>query len=492
MRKVLFATSEARPYAKTGGLAEVSGSLPVALREAGCDVRVVLPAYRSVLAGAAGLRRWEAPPPVPGAPPLRMLEGRFDDSDVKVWFVDAPELYDRPGGLYLAPDGAEWPDNAARFAHFCRAVAGLADPAADLPWRPDVVHCNDWQTGLVAPLLADLPARPGTVFTIHNLAYQGLFDRATFEALGLPWGWWTPEGLEFWGRWSFVKGGLAWSDCLTTVSPTYAVEIQSQAFGMGLEGLLRHRARDLTGILNGLDCHDWDPECDPALAAPYGPRDLELKGSNKRALQEECGLEPREDALLLGTVGRLTEQKGVDLVLDSLPRWMDGPMQWVVLGEGDAGLRRALSELARERPGQFAFRTGYDEGLAHRIVAGCDAVLMPSRFEPCGLAQLHGLRYGTLPIVRHTGGLADTVVDATVQSLRAGIATGFGFDPATPEAVALTLARALSVFRQPGLWRQMQRAAMAQDFGWGRSARAYLAVYDRAAARAAAPAGAGH
>lgn len=478
MRKVLFATSEVHPWVKTGGLADVSASLPAALRELGADVRIVLPCYRSVLrSGAHFIHR--ATLHVQGLPkPARLLElAPGGPAGASLYCVDVPALFDRPGGPYHGEDGRDFDDNAWRFLVFARAVVALAQGAL-ASWRPDIVHCNDWQTGLVPVLLDALPERPGSVFTVHNLAYQGLFDRATFEVLGLPWELWHPDRLEFHGLLSFIKGGLVYADRLTTVSPTYAREIGTSEHGRGLDGLLRRRAQDLVGILNGADYRLWDPAYDPELEVGYDATSLERKSVYRQALQQAFGVETTADRLLLCSVTRLTEQKGIDLVLDGLDQWGALPVQWLVLGDGEAQLRARLTAAAAARPHQVGVRFGYDETLAHHMVAGADAVLMPSRFEPCGLNQLYGLRYGTPPIVRHTGGLADTVVNATFENLHAQRATGFCFHDATPQAVAGTIAFAVKVWRQKILWRQLQHTGMAQDFGWARSARSYLHLYE--------------
>jgi len=480
--KILFASSEAVPLIKTGGLADVSGSLPLALRRLGHDVRVVLPAYAETLG--------RIPEPaslgtlaIPRAPaPVRLLGSTLDDSDVPVCLVDAPGLFDRTGNPYVGPDGQDWPDNALRFGTFCRAVAELALGHSGLGWQPDLVHCNDWQTGLVAPLLGDAAERPATLFTIHNLSYQGLFDRATFEALGLPAHWWTPNSVEFYGHLSFIKGGLALSDVITTVSPTYAAEIRQPHLGYGLHGLLSHRADRLYGILNGIDYELWNPETDPAIAQHYRATAFGRKHVNKAALQETFGLEGRDDALLFGHVGRLVEQKGVDLILAVLPRLMAEPdAQLAIIGSGNARLEELIRAATDEYPGRVGARLGYDEPLSHLLEAGSDAFLMPSRFEPCGLNQLFSLRYGTVPVVHRTGGLADTVVDATDEAIAAKTATGFVFDEPSSESLWGAVERALAHWRQPGKgWQQLAVTGMRRDYSWSASARRYAELYEAA------------
>ncbi|WJW74897.1 glycogen synthase GlgA [Thiohalobacter sp. IOR34] len=476
--KILFASPEAHPLIKTGGLADVAGALPRALKNLHHEVRLVLPAYRSLL------DTLETPPAEVArlqlhgdTAPVRILQTHLPGSALKVWLVDAPGCFDRPGNPYVGPDGHDWPDNAQRFARFARAVVELAQDRAGLGWRAELVHTNDWQCGLVPALLSLEAARPATLFTIHNLAYQGLFDAALLGELGLPPHWWSMEALEFHGRLSFIKGGLVFADRLTTVSPTYAREICTPQFGYGLEGLLRHRQDRLSGILNGADYQHWNPGKDPHLAANYNGRSLAGKAVDKAALQREFGLPERPQTPLLAHIGRLVEQKGVDLILGALPRLMEEDVQLVVLGSGEAQLEAALREAQAAHPQRIGVRIGYDEPLAHRIEAGADLFLMPSRFEPCGLNQIYSLRYGTVPVVRRTGGLADTVVDASEAALRKGTATGFQFDAPTTEALLQAIGRALGLYRQPPVWRRLIGAGMRQDFSWTRSARRYLEVY---------------
>ncbi len=484
--KILFAASEAQPLIKTGGLADVAGALPPALAHFGHDVRLVLPAYPEAVEKAIPLHHL-ASLRLPGSDePVRILEGRLGD-DVPLYLVDAPELFERPGNPYVAADGHDWPDNPERFALFCRAIAAIALDHAGLDWHPDLVHCNDWQTGLVPALLADEGNRPATLFTIHNLAYQGVFDRAAFDRLGLDPALWSLDALEFHGNFSFIKGGLAFADWITTVSPTYAREILTPAFGYGLEGLLRHRRERLEGILNGIDYRLWDPATDPAIPHHYDASRFGRKQENKRALQRELGLPEEKSALLFGHIGRLVEQKGVDMILDVLPGLLRRPgTQLVLLGSGSADLEQALREVAKRHPDRVAAWIGYDEALAHRVEAGCDCFLMPSRFEPCGLNQLYSLRYGSVPLVHRTGGLADTVVDATPHNLVEGRATGFVFDQPDSGALWKAMERAMEFWHQPGdAWRKLAVNGMRQDFSWDASARRYLAIYRRAIDRPA-------
>ncbi|HSH28318.1 MAG TPA: glycogen synthase GlgA, partial [Thiohalobacter sp.] len=407
---------------------------------------------------------------------------RLPDSRLRVWLVDIPEYFDRPGNPYLGPDGQDWPDNAQRFHAFARTVVELALDRAGLDWQPDLVHCNDWQTGLVPALLSLEPTRPATVFTLHNLAYQGLFPWETFRDLGLPGHWWSLHALEFHGQLAFIKGGLVFADWITTVSPTYAREIQTPAFGGGLEGLLRVRADRLRGILNGVDYRIWNPAQDPHLPQPYHSRSLAGKAVNKAQLQREFGLPRQPQAPLLAHIGRLVEQKGVDLLLACLPRLLASGAQLVLLGSGQPQLEADLRALRDRYPDRVGLRLDYDEALAHRIEAGADIFVMPSRFEPCGLNQLYSLRYGTVPVVRRTGGLADTVIDADATTLAAGTATGFVFADPTATALEAALRQALALYRQPRVWKQLIRTAMRQDFSWKRSAAQYLELYETALA----------
>jgi starch synthase len=478
--KVLFVTSEAYPLIKTGGLGDVCGSLPLALQSLDCDVRLLMPGYRDALAAAGNLETVAELATTPGGARINLIEGYLPGTRVPVWFVDFPPAYGRPGNPYLDHHGVPWTDNAARFALLARVASAIALGQAPLRWQPDVVHCHDWQTGLVPALLAQAPARPATVFTIHNLAYQGLFPHHLLAALGLPASWWSYDALEFHGQLSFIKGGIVYADWITTVSPTYAREIQTPAFGDGLDGLLRHRAQRLLGILNGIDTGIWNPARDAHVVAHYSAKRLAPKADNKAALQRELRLAPRADAPLIGMVGRMVHQKGADLLTAALPRLMQLGAQLAILGSGDAALERALRAATAEHPGECAALIGYDETLAHRIFAGADAFLMPSRFEPCGLSQLYALRYGAVPIVHRVGGLADTVVDANPAALESGTATGVVFESANALALGDAVARAVTLYRQPRTWKQLIATGMRQDYSWRHSAQDYARLYRRA------------
>jgi starch synthase len=474
--RVLFAASEIYPLAKTGGLADVGAALPVALAERGVDVRLILPAYPEALEAAANKSvHVKFEDAVAGT--TRLITARMPDSGLPVWLVDTPLLFNRRG-LYQDQNGIDWADNAERFAHLSRIATGIGLGRLALEWRPDVVHANDWHLGLLPAFLHTAQApRPATLFTIHNLAYQGLFPTSVFPKLGLPSNFLSVDGLEFYGKVSFLKAGICFSDHMTTVSRTYAHEVTTQEFGCGLEGLLRRRKRALSGILNGIDDRIWDPSGDPHLTAPFGRQHLAGKSVCKAALQRELGLAPASDLPLVVYVSRLTEQKMADLVLKSVPDIMRRQVQMAVLGEGDAGLERQFIDLAQLYPGQFAAYIGYEEPLAHRFHAGADILLHPSRFEPCGLTPLYALRYGAVPVVRGVGGLVDTIIDATDEKLRRGTANGVVFEEVSPVAMLAALDRALALYAQPILWRRLQSFGMSQDFGWNASARHYSNLY---------------
>ena len=482
MLRILFVSSEVHPFIKTGGLADVSASLPHALAELGHDVRILIPGYADALTRAGDAEPetgWTSP--VAGDP-TRLLRTRLPESEVPVWLLEAAGFSDRPGNPYLGSDGHAHPDNAERFDLLARTATAIAGDSGGLDWQPDVVHCNDWQTGLVPVRMLQYRIPAATVFTVHNLAYQGLFPHAAFEALGLPAWMWAMDALEFHGHLSFMKGGAVFADRLTTVSPTYAEEIQTPAHGWGLEGLFARRAGDLAGILNGIDRRYWDPRRDPYLDAHFDAQDMGGKAANKQRLQAELGLPTTGDAPLAVVITRLADQKGIDLIVNALPDLLATGMQLAVLGSGDRSYERTLTTMEKRHPQQLAVRIGFDEALAHRMEAGGDLFLMPSRFEPCGLNQLYSLAYGTVPVVRAVGGLVDSVVDATPEAIEAGHATGISYAGDTPAALVAAVQRALDLFARPEAWRRIQRTAMQQDFSWERSAARYGEVYQAALA----------
>lgn len=477
---ILFVSSEAHPLIKTGGLADVSGSLPVAIQKLKHDIRIVIPAYHDVLAKCEDLAE-VAQLHLPTAQhPVKIWQGVLPGSQVKLWLVDYPAAFDRPGNPYMTPQGEPWPDNPHRFALLSRAAVELSQNRAGLNWQADVVHCNDWQTALVPALLSLEPLRPATLFTIHNLSYQGVYGKEVFEQLQLPWELWHHNGLEYHDLFNMIKGGIACADIITTVSPTYAHEIQGHEQGNGLDSLLRHRSDRLYGILNGVDYDDWNPSKDSHLPNKYSARSFKEKLKNKRALQSEKGLPVRDDVPLIGLVARLVDQKGIDLVIHSLPHLIKHDMQLVILGSGEHHYEQQLQQWAEWHPDKISLQIGYDESLAHRIEGGADMFLMPSRFEPCGLNQLYSLKYGTVPIVRRAGGLADSVVEANEQNIAELTATGIVFDHAETYALCWALDRAISLYHQPEIWQQICKTGMKQKFDWKRSAERYIKLYTKA------------
>jgi starch synthase len=511
---VLSVASEIFPLIKTGGLADVAGALPAALAGEGVQVTTLVPGYPAVL------DQLEVAEPVHHfaalfGGPARLLRGRAAGLDLLA--IDAPHLYARPGNPYLGPDGRDWPDNALRFAALGDVAAQLAAGAppsagpgvgqgkapgivpgiashlaagaipapgsAAAPGivpgiAPDIVHAHDWQAGLALAYLHYREGRrPGTVITVHNLAYQGLFPPALLSALGLPPAAFSVEGVEFYGSIGFLKAGLVFADRITTVSPTYAAEICTPEGGMGLDGLLRARAPVLHGILNGIDDTVWNPAADKFIAADFSPTRLRRRAANKAALQARLGLAAAPDALLFGVISRLVAQKGLDLLLADLAGLPFPGAQLALLGAGESALEDGFIAAAAANPGQIACVTGYDEALAHQIQAGSDAILVPSRFEPCGLTQLCALRYGALPVVARVGGLTDTVIDANEAALAAGCGTGVQFSPVTAEMLQSALQRTAALWRQPTTWQRLQRNAMRSDVSWRGPAARYAALY---------------
>jgi len=475
--RVLHVASEIYPLVKTGGLADVVGALPAALAGAGADVRLLLPGLPRILAALTDAQTVFHCGPAFGAARVTLRRGRLTPSNLAAYVIDAPYLYARAGNPYLAADGKEWPDNHRRFGLLGWIGAHLAAGEIDPYWVPQVLHAHDWHAGLAPAYLAAHPVpTAATVFTVHNLAFQGLFPLQTRAELDVSPAQLTYEGMEFHGQLSFLKAGLAFADRITTVSPTYAQEIRTAEHGCGLDGLLRMRAARLSGILNGVDTAVWNPATDPGIAQRYDAARLAGKAACKRALQAELGL-PQRDVPLFALVSRLTHQKGIDLVLDALPELARHNAQFALLGSGEPALEAALARAVSEYPAQVAVRLGFDEALSHRLIAGADVILVPSRFEPCGLTQLYGLRYGTLPLVRRCGGLADTVVDANDANRAAGVATGFVFEQATGEELAAAIRRVVALYRDSAAWTRVMEQAMAQDVSWQKAAALYLALY---------------
>ena len=477
--RILFASSEIYPLAKTGGLADVSAALPKSLAKLDVDMHLLLPAYPGAVEAAERKSIELELDDFMGAGPLRLIFARTPDTHLPIWLVDCPMLFERPGGPYRDQNGQDWPDNARRFAVFNHVAARLSRGALLADWRADIVHANDWPTGLVPAILLETPGqRPATVFTIHNLAYQGLFPAGLYPQLGLPDEAFNVDGLEFHGQISFIKAGIRFSDRLTTVSPSYAQEILTAEYGCGLEGLLQRRAKDLIGILNGVDYEIWDPARDVYLPSNFSLDNIAGKLLCKAALQEEFGVKADLQTPLIVFVSRITDQKMADVVAAALPEIIGNDRALcVLLGDGERHLEEQFAAATLRYPGRIAFRVGYEEPLAHRLVAGGDILLHPARYEPCGLTQLYAMRYGTLPVVRNTGGLRDTVVDTTDDTLNKGTATGFIFNGTTSDDMVRCIERALALYRQPVAWRKLQRQAMAQDFGWEKPAHCYLGLY---------------
>lgn len=481
--KVMFVTSEAYPLVKTGGLADVSHSLCNALARLGQDVRLVLPAYRGVLQQVEDLQLlgWLN---LGADGDVRVLQAYHPEYLMPIWLLDAPAQFDREGNPYIDHEGNDWPDNPRRFTVFSRATALLAVDGLDIGWRPDVVHCNDWQSGLVHAFLYEERDPPRRIYTVHNLAYDCQFDYAEFQALGLPPHWWSMEHAEFYGNFSLMKAGLVFSDWINTVSPTYAQEICTPGYGYGYAGILQSFRYKLRGILNGIDTQTWDPEQDPCLVARYGidqPTREGAKRKNREALLKALGASKTlaaEDRPLIGSVGRLAYQKGMDLLLAVIPGILQQSNAcFAVIGSGDRALQQGLQDMADRYPDRVFIHLGYSEEKAHLLEAGCDMFVMPSRYEPCGLNQLYSLRYGTVPVVRNTGGLADTVVDVDETALANQSATGFVFDEANSSALRAALQRALEAYADKKVWRQLQDNGMTQDLSWEKSARSYLDLY---------------
>lgn len=477
---VLFASPEVFPLAKTGGLADVSAALPAALSELGVDIRIVMPGYTESLDLAESKRKAIPLGDIQGLGEAALIVARTPDSGLPLLLVDCPALFRRHGRLYSDPEGKEWPDNAIRFALFSHAVTRIALGKAGINWRPHIAHVNDWHLGLAPALLrAQLGPRPRTVFTIHNLAFQGVFSADVFPLLGLPGGWLSPDGIEFYGQISFLKAGIRFADRLTTVSPTYAREVLTPEFGCGLDGLLRTRANDLVGILNGVDYESWTPENPAHVPYPFHAGDLSGKQQCKVMLQNELGLRADPHAPVIAFVSRITEQKMADVLPEITPTLTDNGAQFVVCGDGDRSIEQALRALQARQPRQIAVRIGYQEAMARRILAGADILAAPARFEPCGLTQMYAMRYGTIPVVRRVGGLADTVIGhgASEDSMK-DTGTGFMFDAPTGGNLASAIERAINLYRRPEEWRGMQKRAMRQDFRWMRSAQRYRTLYE--------------
>ena len=478
--RVLQVGAEVYPLIKTGGLADVLGALPQALCNQGADLRLLLPGLPGIIDAVLHAKKVCQIGPVFGAASVTLLRAQMPYTQVPAYVIDAPFLYRRGGGPYQDRHGAEWADNLQRFGLLGWVAAQLAQGQLDPDWQAEVVHAHDWHAAMSCAYLHAHPAgEAASVFTVHNLAFQGLFPHDDWALLGLSSRYMSPSALEFHGQLSFMKAGLYYADHITTVSPTYAQEIQTPEQGCGLDGLLRSRAHDLSGILNAVDEAVWNPATDAAIPVPFEAKKTAGKARCKAALQQELGLAGKPDAPLFGVVSRLTEQKGLYLVLALLDELIARGGQLVVLGAGEAALEDAFLARAAAHPQAVAVRIGYDEAHAHRIFAATDVTLVPSRFEPCGLTQMYGLKYGSLPLVHRVGGLADTVVDCALENLADGSANGFVFDAFNPEAMARAMRRAWALYERKSEWRSVRQRAMQQPLGWDKAAAQYAALYRR-------------
>ena len=474
--KVLYVASECAPFVKTGGLADVVGAVPKELGKLGADVKILLPLYPALREVAATGQFVHTFDDLFGGP-SRIVS--VSAAGLNLLLLDAPHLFDRPGNIYLNDSGDDWDDNHLRFGALCVAAAHFSETGAG-DWRPDLVHAHDWQAGLV-PLLIKMRAMnkpPRCLLTIHNIAFQGLFPWSVKDVFAIPDEYVTSEGAEYWGQLGFLKAGIAFSDLITTVSPTYSRELLTPEFGMGLEGILAARQDDLTGIINGIDLDIWNPATDRELAATYSNRSLGRKAKNRVALQSRFALQSGGAGPLFCVISRLTTQKGLDLLLEALPTVVERGAQLAVLGSGDKSLEEGFRQAADCYSGSVGTIIGYDEALSHLMQGASDAILVPSRFEPCGLTQLYGLRYGTLPVVARTGGLADSVVDASEAAIKSKRATGVQFEPVTADALRGAINRTCDLFEQPKVWHSLVLNAMRQQVGWDQSAPQYFSLYE--------------
>lgn len=475
-RNILSVAAEAVPLIKTGGLADVVGALPAALAPHGVRLTTFLPGYPAVMAALGKGRELHRYDNLLGQP-ARLVAGKLGESPLVV--LDAPGFFARDGGPYGDAAGRDWDDNWRRFAAFGRAAADLAGGQVK-GRRYDLVHAHDWQAAMTLAYLRYAPFKDAaplpSVMTIHNMAFQGYFPAAVFKDLALPRSAWSIDGVESYGGVGFLKAGMELAGAITTVSPTYAREIRDAEFGMGLEGIVQSRGDRVHGIVNGIDTHEWNPATDPRIPSKFTSRTLARKQANKRALEAEFGLEPGEGPLFI-VVSRLTWQKGMDVLVEVLDHLAGIGGRLALLGSGDSAIVAGLQAGAARHPGRIAVRIGYDEGLSHRMQAGGDAILIPSRFEPCGLTQMYGLAYGCVPVVARTGGLADTVIDANLAALQAGVATGIQFTGVNYSALRAALDRTLHLWRSRTDWQQVQRNGMKADFSWAQSGKAYADLY---------------
>ena len=474
---ILYASSEVYPFMKTGGLADVAQSLPTAIRSIGADIRIIMPNYGSLNTANCTcevIAQFEI-----NQEQVRLIATHIPDTSVPVILVDCPKWFARKGNPYLDAEGLPWPDNAQRFALFSKVIGMVAMDQAGLKWLPTIVHCNDWQTGLALALLHKEKVRKGLVFTIHNIAYQGIFPHADFESLELPDELWSIDILEYYGQMSFLKGGIVCSNQLNTVSPRFAEEIQTEEYGFGLDGLLRSMSGKLSGIINGVDLNEWSPKKDKYISYCYDKDHLEIKTENKLELQQKFGFVIDKNIPLFVSITRLVEQKGIDLIIEIIEQLLALEVQIIILGSGNDKIENRLVEIAHSNSNKIHVVIGYDENLAHKLTAAADIYLMPSRFEPCGLNQMYSQIYGTVPVVRNTGGLADTVIDYKEDPQENRNATGFVFENSESDELLRTIKRALDSFKNKKLWRQIQQNGMEQDYSWQSSATQYLSIYQK-------------
>jgi starch synthase len=484
--RILFVTSEAFPLIKTGGLADVSGSLPAALQEIDADIRILIPGYPAVLDKLINPKFLATISNLPHVGAINLILGEMPETKVPVMAIESVGLYQRDGGPYVDATGKGWEDNPYRFGTLSLVAAILSGDQSPLSdWAPDITHCNDWQSGLTPAFMHFISAdrtkmkQAKSVLSIHNLAFQGCYSSEWVSRLGLPAESYQINGVEYYGQLSFLKAGIFYADGLSTVSPTYAKEIQTETYGFGMQGLLTARGKEIYGILNGLDTHEWNPATDPHLADHYDAENLIGKQKVKAALQTKLGLKEEPKIPLLGVVSRLTHQKGLDMLLACAESLLTKHgCQLAVLGSGDASFEQGYRELAKRFPDQVNVTIGYNEQLSHQIMAGCDIFIMPSRFEPCGLNQMYGLRYGTPPVVTYTGGLADSVQDTNESTLKNKTATGFIMPEVSIKALISATERALAFYQDEKTWKEIQEDGMRQNLDWTKSAKAYMAMYE--------------
>jgi starch synthase len=477
--KILLAASEVYPFAKTGGLADIAGALPKALKQLGHDVRVIMPKHKAVAKSPLGIRPMglDVTIPIGGTRKKGFLYSSNLNGEIPVYFVGNESYFSRDP-IYGTRHG-DYPDNAERFIFFCRSIFEICK---SVEFQPDIIHCNDWQTGLIPVYLKTVYARDKrfkntrTIFSIHNLGYQGNFPASELKTAGLPFSLFTPEGVEFYNHFSFLKSALVFADLLTTVSPTYAKEIQTKAFGFKMDGILRERSKDLFGILNGVDYQEWNPESDPGIEKNYSPENIEGKLTCKKKLADLFSLKVGDDTPILSMVTRLSSQKGIDLVIETMGDFLGEGAAFVILGSGDSMYEDYFLKLKKRFPDRIGVRIGFDEKLAHQILAGSDILLMPSQYEPCGLTQMYSLKYGAVPVVRSVGGLADSIKEFNRKTLRG---TGFKFKKFVPDHLHQAVKKAVSVYRKKDQWQKLTLNDMNANFGWDRAAKKYCQLYRR-------------